>query len=68
MCTHEEVIGVHKHRAFCLADLLPCVAERSGVLEVATDRAGGISAIMLTADPLGRLWTTVPNSIPLFAP
>ena len=62
LCQYSTDVGEDEHRAFCLADVLPCVAEQDGLLSVTASGPRGISAILLTADPLGRLWTTVPHN------
>ena len=67
LCRDSRQLNDNQHEAFCLADRLPCVANRDGLLEVTTDFVG-LTAISLTADPLGRLWTTVPQSLCCFNP
>lgn len=67
LCRHSAQLADGQHEAFCLQDRLPCVANRDGLVEVMTDFVG-LTAISLTADPLGRLWTTVPQSICCFNP
>ncbi len=54
MCRDSSELAAGQHGAFCLLDRLPCVADRDGLVEVVTDFVG-LTAISLTADPLGRL-------------
>lgn len=67
LCRHSQQLNDGQHRAFCLQDVLPCVADRDGLVEVMTDSVG-LTAVSLTADRLGRLWTTVPQSLCCFNP
>lgn len=67
LCRQTKALGDEQHEAFCLADRLPCVAGRDGLIEIVTDFVG-LTAISLTADPLGRLWTTIPQDLCCFNP
>lgn len=65
LCRAESELADDQHEAFCLQDRLPCVADQDGLMEVGFSSVG-VSAISLTADPLGRLWTTVPYDLCCF--
>ncbi len=67
LCRDSKLLADNQHEAFCLSDRLPCVSGRDGLIEIITDFVG-LTAISLTSDPLGRLWTTVPQSICCFNP
>ncbi len=54
-----------EHQAFCLADVLPCVAERDGLLEVESELLRGDQRHHLDSRSARKAWTTVRYDVTL---